>query len=271
MEKMKQVFYILLVLLICSGDSSTMHAQRNVQEYQLVFSDEFNQPDGSMPDETKWSVHERQQCTWARWISASPKVRYIHRGSLVCRAIPNTAEPSDTARMLTGAICSMGKFEFQYGKVEVRMKTNRKQGNFPAAWMVREDCNTTYGEIDIVETFGKKKMASHAIHSQYTYHHDNHRIKNVFQEEVDVTKWHVYGIEWTPTSVRWEVDGRTVGFFLKPDDARKLDEGQWTFDHPFYLILNQSVGNGEYGNIGNPRQTYETRFDWIRVYQKKTN
>lgn len=264
---MKQLILMIVGAIMFAGDSSIVHAQRSALKYKLVFKDEFNQKNGSVPDTTKWSMHERQQCTWARWISGSPKVVSIHNGSLVCRAIPNKTERADTARMLTGAICSMGKFEFQYGKVEVRMKTNRKQGNFPAAWMVRQDCNTTYGEIDIVEMFGRKKMASHAIHSQFTYHHPNHGLNNIFQEEVDVTKWHVYGVEWTSSYVRWEVDGKTVGFFKKPESPDRLQKGEWTFDHPFYLILNQSVGNGEYGNYGNYNQSYETMFDWIRVYQ----
>ena len=265
---LKQMLYVIVGTMLFASDSSIVHAQHSAQNYHLVFSDEFNQRNGSMPDTTKWSIHERQQCTWARWISGSPKVISVRNGSLVCRAIPNQSEPNDTARMLTGAICSMGKFEFQYGKVEVRMKTNRKQGNFPAAWMVRPDCNTTYGEIDIVETFGLKKMASHAIHSKFTYHNDAHGLNNIFQEEIDITKWHVYSVEWTSDYVRWEVDGKTVGFFMKPTSSKKISEGQWTFDHPFYLILNQSVGNGEYGNYANYNQSYETKFDWIRVYQK---
>ena len=51
----------------------------------------------------------------------------------MCKAIPNRHLATDTAQMLTGAVFTKDKFEFRYGKVEVRMKTNRRVGNFPAA------------------------------------------------------------------------------------------------------------------------------------------
>ena len=260
---------LTLFLLVSDGSQMTISAQQPA-EYQLVFSDEFNQPNGSRPDPAKWTCHEREPVTWARWISNSPKVAYIKNGSLVCRAIPNKSEPSDTARMLTGAVCTKGKFEFQYGKVEVRMKTNSKAGNFPAAWLFKQyEKGNQYGEIDIVEMFGKRGVASHAAHSKLTFNNPRHGQRNEFQEKTDVTKWHVYGIEWTPEYISWSIDGTIVAHFRKSSNADLLKRGQWSFDFPFYLILNQSVGNGEWGNYGNTRQTYETRFDWIRVWQRK--
>ncbi len=271
MMYMNKIICSIVMLLVFSSDTFVAKGQ-NVEdrEWKLVFSDEFNQKNGSQPDPTKWSRHDRYKGTWSRWISNSPKVVYIKNGSLVCKAIPNVSEPQDTARMLTGAINTRGKFEFQYGKVEVRMKTNRKQGNFPAAWLAKNNHFDQYGEIDIVESFGDRVSASHAIHSRLTYSHANHGQKNIFKSsDVNAAKWHVYGVIWTEKDVRWEIDGKTVAFFEKTTDKSLLEKGQWTFDFPFYLILNQSVGNGEYGNYGNTNQIYETHFDWIRVYQRK--
>ena len=34
-------------------------------------------------------------------------------------------------------------------------------------------------------------------------------------------------------------------------------------------ILNQSVGNGSWAKDADVNHTYETRFDWVRVYQRK--
>lgn len=260
---------ILTAFLIVSDGSQTFVSAQQPAEYKLVFSDEFNLPNGSQPDSLKWVRHEREPVTWARWISNSPKVVYIKNGKLICRAIPNRSEPSDTASMLTGAITTKGKFEFQYGKVEVRMKTNRKGGNFPAAWLFKQHDRNNYGEIDIIETFGKRGVAAHAAHSKLTFNNPRHGQRNEFQNKLDVTKWHIYGIEWTPEYISWSVDGEIVAHFRKSSNAETLKRGQWSFDYPFYLILNQSVGNGEWGNYGNTRQTYETRFDWIRVWQRK--
>ena len=265
------ILLMLLGLMIFSADTTPLKAQET--KWKLVFSDEFNLPNGSQPDPAKWNRAKRNPSQWARWNSQSDKVVFIKNGSLVCRAIPNKWEPTDTAKMLTGGVNTMDKFEFQYGKVEVRMKTNFIPGNFPAAWMgkthrVRPDL---YGEIDIMEGFSSQKKAFHNIHSQYTQKVPRHGQKNSFEQEVDIRRWHVYGIEWTPEYVLWTVDGQTTGIFRKSTDARLLQQHQWTFDYPFFLLLNQSVGDGRYAKLPYPnvRKTYETQFDWIRVYQLK--
>lgn len=262
---------LLTLLLFFTADSVTVNAQ--LSEWTLVFSDEFNQPNGSQPNPSKWNRAGRNPSQWARWNSNSDKVVYIKNGCLVCRAVPNKWEPSDTAKMLTGGVNTMNKFEFQYGKVEVRMKTNFIPGNFPAAWMGKTHSQRSdlYGEIDIVEVFSNQKKASHAIHSQYTQTHQRHGLATNFNKSVDVRRWHVYGIEWTPDYVLWTVDGETTGIFRKPKDADLLKENAWTFDYPFFLILNQAVGNGQWQALPYPntRKTFETRFDWVRVYQRK--
>ena len=120
------ILNLLLGVIVLSSDTTPLKAQE--VEWRLVFSDEFNQPNGSQPDPAKWNRAMRNPSIWARWNSNSDKVVFIKNGSLVCRAIPNKVEPSDTAKMLTGGVNTMNKFEFQYGKVEVRMKTNFTRG-----------------------------------------------------------------------------------------------------------------------------------------------
>lgn len=240
--------------------------------YVLVFSDEFDGPNGSQPDVTKWSRPWRNPSQWARWISNSPDVVYLHKGKLICRAIPNKKERTDTATMLTGAVETRGKFSFQYGKVEVRMRTNLRQGNFPAAWMKAEDRynDVRYGEIDIVETYGYEGKSAHTLHTHRSYTLKKEGIQREFKHVVDVTKWHVYGVEWTHDSIIWTVDGETVGEYLRQNSPQMVAEGQWTFDCPFYIRLNQSVGNGNNPlMVPKVKKTYETQFDWIRVYQRK--
>lgn len=41
----------------------------------------------------------------------------------------------------------------------------------------------------------------------------------------------------------------------------------WPYDKPFYIIMNQSVGNGGWAARPDVNFTYETLFDWVRVYQ----
>lgn len=61
-----------------------------------------------------------------------------------------------------------------------------------------------------------------------------------------------------------------------PDIQYKKETGnpeQWSFDKSdFYLILNQSVGDGSWAKPVDTTHTYQMEIDWIRVYQRdKTN
>lgn len=265
------ISYLLLALcLLLSADTMQVQARRKPrQKYHLVFHDEFNLPDGSQPDSALWNRAPRVQNLWAKWNSDFKDVVYIKNGKLVCRVVPNTVLPGDTAKMLAGAINTRNKFSFKYGRVEVKMRTNGKKGNFPAAWMRPENDGKPfrYGEIDIVEYFGDEKIARQTIHSHRSVMLNKKDIPNEFKTNVeDRTKWHVYAIEWSDSEIKTFVDGKITGCYVKSSDEGLLSEGQWSFDRDFFLILNQSVG---YGNWYTPNlhAVYETEFDWVRVYQ----
>lgn len=261
---------VSLLVMFFTSDSKKLYAQPIIKDYELVFRAEFNDPEKSRPDTAVWSIPERRPYLWARQISASPATAFIKRGRLVCRAIPNISEKNDTAAMLTSAFCTKGKFEFQYGKVEVRMRTNSDEGNFPAAWLVPADGGGNpyrYGEIDIFETFGDDGIAHQTVHNHRTFALGK-KEDNIFPHHIDVTKWHVYGVEWTPDYIMFSIDGETTGYFEKSTDPELLAEGQWTFDRPFYIIINQSTGQKGW-HEPDETATYETEFDWVRVYQKR--
>lgn len=241
-------------------------------EYVLVFDDEFNQLNGTQPDPARWKRSVRYGAAWNRWISNSNDVIFCQDSCLVARAIPNPDKSTDNVDMLTGAIETRGLYSFTYGKVEVRLRTNLHQGNFPAAWMMPLPPNEGWpkaGEIDIFESIDAQNRAYHTVHSHWTYTlgHKNDP-QSSFNETVNVADWHVYGVEWTADRITWTVDGHEVGSYSKSTEANKLNNGQWPFTKPFYLILNQSVGNGSWASNPDVNYTYETRFDYIRVYQK---
>ncbi len=265
-----------IVLLLFVGDTPLLRAQ-NKDDWRLVFHDEFRQKSGSRPNERYWSSSPRGVSTWNRWISDSKNVAFIKNGKLVCRAIRNMENPADTAAMLTGAVETCGKYSFQYGKIEVRAKTNLHQGNFPAIWLMPQPPAEDHpygGEIDIFESFGTHRDANHTVHSHWTLnlkHADkpkSHFVKTYF----DVNKWHVYALEWTPNSLVFMIDGKVTGVYNKSEDAKALAQKQWPFDHPFYIILNQSVqAQGSWAGSPDLNYVYETQFDWVRVYQKKSS
>ena len=241
-------------------------------EYQLVFSDEFNLPDGSRPDESKWISCDRQGATWNRWVADRPDVYFIQDGKLSCRAIPNPYQDEDPVPMITGGVKSQGKFAFTYGKVECRALSNPWIGNFPAIWMMPADNSKGWpnaGEIDIWEVIDTDERSYHTIHSNWSYNLGNkNNPQSSFNTAVKLDRYHTYGLEWDATSLKWYVDGKLVGTYEKTTNSSVLNQGQWPFDKHFYLILNQSVGNGAWAANADVNHTYETTFDWIRVYQK---
>lgn len=241
-------------------------------EYRLVFSDEFDSEDGAQPVSEKWMRCQRMGATWNRWLSDSEEVVYIEDGKLVTRAIPNPDTATDNVPMITGGIKSNGKFGFTYGYVEARILTNPWIGNFPAFWMMPENQPLGWpsdGEIDIFESIDTQNRAWHTVHSNWTWNLGNkNNPKSSYDEYVNLDRYHTYGLEWDENTLVWYVDGKEVGRYAKSTNQTTLDNGQWPFNHHFHLILNQSVGNGSWAANADVSHTYETLFDWVRVYQK---
>ena len=240
-------------------------------EWQLVFSDEFNADDYSQPVDEKWMRCQRQNATWNRWLSDSKEVIYLQGGDLVARAIPNPDKATDPVPMITGGIKSNKRFGFTYGYVEARIKSNPWTGNFPAFWMMPEDQSAGWpdcGEIDIWETIDSQERSWHTVHSNWTYDLGNtNNPKSSFNVATSHDRYHTYGLMWDATSLVWYVDGKEVASYKKSSNQSHLDQGQWPFDKHFHLILNQSVGNNAWAANADITHTYETRFDWVRVYQ----
>lgn len=242
--------------------------ENNPDARVLSFADEFN-GDGE-PSEQWWKRTVREGATWNRWCSNSPDVVYQFDGYLFCRAIPNPDKTTDNVPMITGGIKTQDKFSFQWGRAEARIKTYPYTGTFPAFWMMPADNSLGWpnnGEIDIWETIDDGTVAYGTVHTNWTY--NLNKGGNGGQKGgMDYTLWHIYAVEWSESAITWYVDGEKVWTYSKSTDQSALDQGQWPFNAPFYLILNQSVGNGSWARPADESHTYETLFDWVRVYQK---
>lgn len=243
------------------------------EKWELKWHDEFNQPDDALPLSRNWTCPNKAKSAWNRFISNSPEVAHIRGGALRTLCIANNNIDPEGGEMISGAMQSKGKYAFKYGRVECRLKTKKHKGNFPAFWLMPQD-NTggwpTCGEIDIFETIDAQDRSWHTVHSNWTYNlkktSNPTSSKNV---SVSVEDWHIYSLEWTDSELRWFVDGKQVfKYSKKTDDAQALEQGQWPFDKKFYIILNQSVGNGSWASNYDKDFEYETLFDWVRVYQK---
>ena len=238
--------------------------------YILVFSDEFDTENGTQPDATKWVRCQRMGSTWNRFLSDTADVAYQENGNLILKAIPNLDRSKDKVAMLTGGIESNGKFSFMYGKVECRAKVNGHRGNFPAIWMMPQHPTEGWpacGEIDIFEQIDTENKSYHTIHTNWTYTLGNkNNPVSSFSKNIEMDRYHTYGFEWDMYKMTWYVDGVSIGTYNRVPAL--LPNGQWPFRQPFYLILNQSVGNGSWAAPADESHTYQMDIDWIRVYQK---
>src|SRR5690348_6382893 len=222
-----------------------------VLQWNIVWDDEFNQPDGSLPDPTRWG-YDLGGGGWgnAELETYTATNARVQSGQLVIEAdrIISAGKTNYTsARMLT-----KGKWSWAYGRMEARLKIPRGQGIWPAFWMLGTNISAgvswpTCGEIDIMENIGKTS-------DQGTDHGTIHGPQNGGDYNggsgvggsytlpggaVLANNFHIYAIEWTPNQIKWFLD--TNQFFTATPSS--LPGGAtWVFTQPQFFILNVAVG-----------------------------
>lgn len=244
-------------------------------QYVCVFQDEFDGESHSQPNSALWErAAHNNNSAWNRFISTSDKVVYLEDGDLVTRCIPCAAEDMEGNKdhitgnyrdWMSGAVDTRGLFSFKYGRIDVRALTNPFNGSFPAIWMLPDDQSAGwpyYGEIDIWEMINTQNKAFGTIHAQKESQYGKNTTCNY------TNLYHVYTLEWTATQMKWSIDGTAYSTLDKSIyTADQIANGYWPFDKNYYIILNQSVGNGSWALAPVAGHEYETRFDFVRVYQ----
>ena len=81
-----------------------------------------------------------------------------------------------------------------------------------------------------------------------------------------MTSYHLYAVEWDRQSIRYFVDSiehyRVTRVNVQP-------YGNWVFDQPFYIILNQAVGGNFDGNpLSDAIFPATMLIDYVRVYTR---
>ena len=267
--KMRVSYFLALFLISflgCERDDFQKLDQRN---WQAVWSDEFNDPAGTSPDESKWTYDiGTGQDGWGNnelqsYTNNPANVSMDGEGNLVITAI-RSGNNFTSARIKT-----QGLFAQKYGRFEARLKTPYGPGLWPAFWMLGENIETTpwpqCGEIDIMELRGQEPHIIHgSIHGPgYSGGNPVSRSYSLINSRFD-TDYHIYAIEWDENKIDFFVDD-----YLYQRIKRSDVPGEWVYDQPFFIILNVAVG-GNY--VGFP--TAQTPFpqkmiiDYVRVYSE---
>ncbi len=240
--------------------------------WSLIWADEFD-GDGAI-DGTKWQ-HE----IWGPGRVNQESQAYTNRlensrkedGHLIIEAREDYWGGN---QYTSGRLITMNKFDFTYGKVEVRAMLPGGRGSWPAIWMLGSNIQSiswpACGEVDIMEYVGYDPDAIHGSAHGNNFYFQVGTQQNGHVEVEDVeTEFHVYGIEWFEDRIDYLVDGKKY-FTAVPKGGDQYNHDAWPFSKPHFLILNIAVG-GIWGGVeGIDANAFPMvmSVDYVRVYQK---
>ena len=241
--------------------------------WELVWSDEF---DGDAINLENWS-YELGGWGWgngeAQYYTDRPENARVENGLLVIEARQEKYKDKyfTSARLITQDLQ-----EFQYGRVEARVKVPPGAGLWPAVWMLGADFYRNpddpfdanwpdAGEIDIMEYVGREPdLVFGTLHGP-GYAGAGGLTRWNRQDFPIADEFHTYAIEWDETGITWFFDGQEF-YTVTPD---VVGDREWVFDQEFFILMNVAIGGTFGGNVG-----LDTKFptnmyvDYIRVYQR---
>jgi beta-glucanase (GH16 family) len=162
-------------------------------------------------------------------------------------------KPSGDHPYTSGAVTTIGKFSFKYGRVDIRAKLPTTEGLWPAAWLLpTTGTGPWYSpyEIDLIEAWGSQPTTAHFFFHWRTGQHGCEVNGPNFSAD-----YHTYTLIWTPKRVEWQVDG--VTHCTSTNDIPPT---------PMYLILSAAIdGSLETTNASTVLpQSFD--IDYVRVW-----
>ncbi len=228
----------------------------------LVWSDEFN-VDG-LPNASKWGYEIGTGSSgWGnnelQYYTSRPENAVVLNGVLRITAIKENYSGSayTSARLIT-----KDKYDFKYGRIEVRAKIPAGVGTWPAIWMLGNDINTVgwpaCGETDIMEHRGSELNKIFG-----TLHYPGHSGGNANGSTIIIpdasTAFHNYIVDWSANDIKIYVDTQLYHSFTNTAAV--------PFNHNFFILLNIAMG-GNFGGVVDPAFTSATmEIDYVRVYK----
>ena len=264
------------------NNKTTTTADINAEDWSLLWSDEFEGPLGAPPDQGVWKPEVADGFLngltgWGNgefeYYTDSPaNASTDGEGNLVITVeeatenLPCWYGPCEytSARLIT-----WDRVEFQYGRVEARIKIPFGQGLWPAFWMLGTNLEDVgwpqSGEIDIVENIGREPATAHG-----TIHGPGYSGGQGIGNGIEIYEgkladdFHIYAIEWTPDEIRWYLDD--VNYSTVTVDDIPADS-EWVYDQPFFVILNAAIGGNWPGAPDETTTIPQTMtIDYVRVY-----
>lgn len=219
---------------------------------------------------------------------------------MIARCVAVCTNPSQgLGAWTTARINTDGKVYFQYGQLEARIWMPAGSFNWPAFWMLGRNFDSPdgpgwpfCGEVDIMEGLQGENDDQATLHAAIpgqgaTDWSGGGGLTQTapISAAVMTSGWHTYGILWAPNSITFTLDGtawasdtynptttdvtQVVGnstTVVGPGTGNTSNGGDWPFNQPFFLILDNAVG-GVASDVAPNNATSHMLVDWINYYQ----
>jgi Domain of unknown function (DUF4082)/Glycosyl hydrolases family 16 len=191
------------------------------------------------------------------WGSPAGHLHEIVSGQLALRGYPTpSAQRSSTFGgfpYVAGMISGQQSFAQRYGYWETRVKLSTvSKGHHLAVWLLPTD-NTWPPEIDMLEVVGQYQnmMFTNSHGETPDLYMSTYNISSISAD------WHVLGFLWTPTTMRWTIDGKTVREHANYLTSRNL-----------YFLVTWDIASNWPGNPDSTtRWPAEVAIDYVRIYR----
>lgn len=253
-----------------------IHGAANLDKWHLAFSDEFN--DGSI-DTLKWNVE-----TTIRYrpdISVHANINQVQEKDGHMYLYYRKASAISNNAYYAGRFNSKDKYSTAYGFFETKMHVVKPNGHQTAFWLMPNsglgmtNAGPTGGhdgtasdgaEIDIVEG-NKLNTYSCGLHwDGYGTSHKGAGNGSVKANKMHDTVYHVFGLEWSATFLKYYFNGRVVWQTNDPKAIAHVAE--------YILFTGMCWGDDDWVNGDITKNTFiqsggtdKAYIDYVRVFK----
>ena len=259
--------WYFIITSLAEGEVAALEV--DVEYTDLIWSDEFDTDGAPNPRDWGYDIGDGcpDLCGWgnneSQYYTDSSNNVIVSDGTLKIIAKRETLNGSEytSTRMLT-----QDKFQFTYGRVDVRAKLPTGQGTWPAIWMLGANLPEVgwpaAGEIDIMEHVGRiQDEVSSALHTPSSF--GNTINTNRITVEGVSNDFHIYSVNWSPDEISFLVDNE-IHYQYNPNNKTAAN---WPFDTDQFILFNVAMGGTLGGDIDPNFIESTLEIDYVRVYQ----
>ena len=254
--------------VVASGIKSSL-AQPSIlslKDYELTFSDEFDEPHLSLPEfQKKWYTHTPWWGDFGDAQFVDPTEGFPF--TIVDGCLRIEARKDQTGKWRSGLIASVNHqqqgFTQLHGYFEIRAKLPPGLGVWPAFWLaavVPPDSKDDGFEIDVFEYYGQFPDTYHTTTIVWPHDksksHGEHNVHYVPRGSL-CDAFHTYGISVESDFIIQYLDGVETWRTPTPPEHK----------HPMMVLANLALGSG--WPIKDTINPSYFDIDYIRVYRRK--